>query len=390
MRIAILGKPHRGKTVLFGALKHLLPRQETMPISAAPDGGDLGDWAQNLYRMDPEEVQKYRVKGIFSPEFVTWAAKTVKNCTSRFALADIGGRISEQNVIICRKAEAAIILAASDEEVQEWSEFAQELNLKILAIIYSTLDPIEEWSRVEDSRFIGLCSQLVRETFVRSTTIESLAAWLVKTIPANQEKRQMNTMTVTQIAALIGKPEEDFEIRGPNGAQKRHGLNWKPADLTLIDLGLKPLSAFGTPWLIDGVMPQWMALSVVHAMHPCVIALADTKVPGGSVQISQRKLPTGEGAGELAWKVTETDDRILLEYSSATPIAVEKLDELLPPEVTAGKPVFLSGRTATWGTVEIGMIYAHRAPAVYVNQPGVGFVCAITHRPDHVLGAVVK
>ncbi len=392
MRIAIWGKPHRGKTVLFSALKHLLPRQETMPISAAPDGGDLGDWAQNLYRMNPEEVAHYRVKGEFSPAFVSWAARTVKNCSSRFALVDVGGRISDQNRTICREAEAVIILAANDDEVAEWEAFAQELHLRVLAVVYSTLDPIEEWSRIENDQFVGLCSCLDREKFVRSTTIEALARFLINIIPSNKEISTMtyNTMTVNQIATLIGKTEEDYTIRGPQGERQMHGLNWKPEELPAIELALKPFSSLGTPWLVDGVMPQWEALCVVHSLHPCVVALADSKIEGGSVQITQRKLPFGHGAGELSWTLTESDDFVLVEFSSATPIDYKKLSELIPPETPKGKAVRLSGRTATWGTVDIGMAYAHIVPAVYVNQPGVGFICAITHSPTHVLGTVVK
>lgn len=391
MRIVIWGKPHRGKTVLFVALKHLLPRNETMPISGAPDGGDLGDWAQNLYRLNPEEVALYRVKGSFSPEFVEWAAKTVRNCTSRFALVDVGGRISDQNRTICREADGVIILAANDDEVAEWKAFAQELNLRVLAIIYSTLDPIEEWSKVENDRFVGLCSGLDREKFIRSSTIEALAMFLINQIPSNKEKQTMsyNTMTVTQIATMIDKHEEDFEISGPNGTQKRHGLNWNPSELPAVENVLKPFSALGTPWLIDGVMPQWMVVTVVHGLHPCVVALSDSKLPDGMAQISQRKDPQGAGAGELTWKITEQDDFVLVEYSSAAPIAVEKLNELIPPEIPVGKPVRLSGRTATWATADIAMVYAHKAPAVFVNQPGVGYVCCITHRPEFVLGTVV-
>lgn len=388
MRIVFWGKPHRGKTVLFRELKKLFPREQTMPISGAPDGGDLGDWAQNLYRTNPDAVAQYRVKGTFSPEFVDWAANAVRNCTSRFGIVDIGGRITPENRQICREADAAIILAADDSEVAEWAAFAEELGLRVLAVIYSTLDPVEEWCRVDGKRFVGLCNNLDRERFISSSTIEGLAAWMLDEIPPEKKGIEMNTISVPQIAGLVGKAEEDYEIRGPQGSRTVHGLNWKPAEMPAVEAALKPFSMIGTPWLVDGVMPQWMAVCVMHALHPCVVALADTKVAGGSVQVCQRKLPSGSGAGELEWRVEELDDRVVVNYSSTDPITAEKLEELVPPETAAGKPVFLSGRTATWAVVDIAMAYAHVTPAVYVNQPGVGFVCAISHGPDHAVGTV--
>jgi len=355
---------------------------------------DQGFWIQELYRNDPELAARLRVKGKFSEEFVNWAAKSVHNCDSRFCFVDIGGRVTNENRTICRDAEAIIILSGYPEKIQEWLDFASEMKLKVLAVVHSRLTRLvpdaTEWNRVEGGVFVGQAIDLDRDIQRDSKTIAALAAFLIDVVSVNHKENLMNSMTVSQIASMFGKTQEDYEIKGRDGARQVHGLNWKPAELPDVERVLKPFSALGTPWLIDGIMPQWLALTVVHGFHPSVVSLADTKVKGGSVQICQRKTPKGEGAGELGWTVTEHDDHVLVEYSSADPISAEKLEELIPPELPAGKPVRLSGRTATWGVVDVGMAYAHVAPAVFVFQPGTGYVCSVTHRADFVLGSVIN
>lgn len=205
-------------------------------------------------------------------------------------------------------------------------------------------------------------------------------------IEVNQGDGQMaeiRTITIAELAKMIGKEEE--EIRIPN-RDPFMGLNWKPEDLPAIVTVLKPESEKGGQVLVSGVGPQWLIVAVVHALHPCQISLADPKVAAGQVAINDRLKP-GEVAGELTFTVTEVGSAVKVEYTSETPIAAENLGLLVPPTVPTGKPVVLSGRTATWAVVQIATAYQHEVPAVFGFQPGTGFVCAITHNPIYEIGA---
>ena len=197
-----------------------------------------------------------------------------------------------------------------------------------------------------------------------------------------------NTLTIAAIAAMINKSEEDYMV----GDRAVHGLNWRPEDLPAVEAALKPLSATGMTWVIDGPGPQWLIVCVTHALHPCSVTLTDTKVAGGVVPIGQRKAPVEGGSGDLNFTVEVKENGIVVRYGSANPIAAQLLPELIPPTTPPGQPVFLNGRTATWAVAEIASVYQHLTPAVYVGQPqgqGYAYVCSISHSPDHQVGSVV-
>jgi len=306
MIIFVVGDPHRGKSVMEHKLRHLLPNKETMRIAAQVDGE--GDWTQTLYRSETDLVAQLRHKGEFTPEFVNWAKRAARNCTSRFGLADLGGKISDENreIITSTKNQAGmIILAASFEEADKWVRFGQELGLRIIAVLLSSLVPQPEWHRVVTDKaweFEGLVFGLDRSnTSFDSATLRALAAHLLETIPATQKETKMNTLTSAQIASLIGKKAEEIVL--PNRAPERR-LNWKPEELPAVYQALQPFAMTGAAWLIDGRAPQFLVANMVHALHPCTVALADTKVDGGSVTIGERKDPVGQGSGPLPWNVT--------------------------------------------------------------------------------------
>ena len=392
MRIIIAGPPHSGKSIAENFLRHQLPLQQTMRVAAQPDGE--GDWTQVCYATDMELAAQLRKKGKFSSKFVDWAVQAVRNCTSRFCLVDVGGIISDENRQICREADAMIIVSSDSEKAIEWAEFAKSLNLRVLALLHSTLDSQTEWfHRVQGQIWEteGLVVGLDRETFKSSRTLRNVAEDLIKNFKEEKKmEKKMNALTIKAIAALIGKSEENYEIRG---GRKVHGLNWKTEELSAVYQALQPFAMVGSNWLIDGRAPQFLVSNIVHALHPCSVSLADTKVEQGFVTIGERKDPKGKkGSGELPFNTTENfQGGTLVEYArdQFTIIDYHELDRVVPPEVDRSRAVFLSGKTANWATVEIAMTYAHIVPAIYLYQPGVGFICVISHSPSHQLGAVI-
>jgi len=395
MRIVFGGPKHSGKSVLLWYLKKLLASKgDYMPLRCAPDGE--GDWTQELYLTNPDLTLELRQKGKFSEEFVSWAEGAVKNCTSRFGLVDVGGIPSPENRRICKHADALVIVIGDQwgPEVHEsWVQFARELGLKVLGTVHGTLDSnAQEYSRINpDGKFEGLSVGLDRKTFKGSTCVEALADFLAEKTETQKKQKKMNTITVSQIAGMIGKQPGPINLPGGKVIQ---GLDWKAEELPAVQEALKPFSALGTPWFIDGAGPQWLIACITHALHPCAVTLADTKVEGGQVAIGERKQPEGTGKGDLDFTVEEKEMGALVRYQSANPVDFRKLPELLPPVTAQGKPVFLNGKTATWGTVDIATTYQHVVPAVFVGQPqganGYVYVCAISHRPDFQVGSVVK
>ena len=153
MKIVLAGPPRSGKSCLREGLKQailgLRRNNSDIPypyvITACPDGE--GAWFQETMEKYPEvaEACKKAYKGEFTPEFVNLVAKHVRKCKQTLTMVDIGGLISKENKKICKGATHIVILAGNDSEsgecwdvrIAEWREFAEELNLTVVAEIFS-------------------------------------------------------------------------------------------------------------------------------------------------------------------------------------------------------------------------------------------------------------
>ncbi len=393
LKVIIAGPPHSGKSIAENYLRSLLPVEDTMRIAAQPDGE--GDWTQNLYGQNPELAQSLRVKGAFNDENVQKWQGQIRNTDSRFALIDVGGVVSPANETLCNEANAMIIVSSDDEKIQDWVNLANKTGLHILSVLHSTLEPQSEWyvkTPGKQWETEGLVVGLDRGKFAESSTLKHLASYMFERMPEKVEKEnaQYEKIGIEDIAQMIGKKEEDIILPG---REPMKGLNWKPQELKDVYMKLQELAERGGNFVIDGRAPQYLVVDIVHAMHPNRVALADSKVEGGSVGISGLNTPTGEGSGPLPFQKTEDfNGGVLVEYAKKDFIIVDnkKLNEVVPPAVASGKPVFLSGKTSNWAVAEIAMSYAHIVPAVYLYQPGTGFICVITHSVSHELGSIVK
>ena len=114
-------------------------------ITACPDGE--GAWFQETMEKYPEIAKacKEAYKGKFTPEFVKLITEHVRNCEQPLTLVDIGGRIDDYNREICKSATHIVIIAGNDPEtgkswnarMEPWRKFAKELNLTVVAEIFS-------------------------------------------------------------------------------------------------------------------------------------------------------------------------------------------------------------------------------------------------------------
>jgi len=392
-KIIIAGPPHSGKSIGERFIRGVLPPQETMRIASQPDGE--GDWTHSIYGEDEELVGQLRKKGDFSRENVDHWKSQIKNSDSRFSLVDVGGVVSPENKEICEQANAMIIISSDLEKTQEWLDLANDTGLNVLSVLHSTLDEsVEEtFKKVEskDWETEGVVVGLDRGKFQDSETLRHLATYLLERVSSQERKeihKNYETLKIDSIAEMISKEPEEIVLPG---REPVIGLNWKPEELLAVYDALQGLSERGGKYVIDGRAPQFLIINTLHALHPSEVAVADSKVEGGMVGISGQNYPQGEGSGPLPWTVTEDFlDGTLVEYAKNhfTIIDNEKLGEVIPPETEQGKPVYLSGKTANWASAEIGLSYAHVVPAVYLYQPGTGFICVITHSVEHELGSV--
>lgn len=151
MKIILAGPPRSGKSCLREGLKQAilsLVRElgiDIYPyvITGCPDGE--GSWFQSTVNLSPEAAAqaKAEYKSKFTPAFVQRICMAVAACTEPLTLVDIGGIPSEENRAICADATHAVLLAGNwgeepwNQRLEVWREFCADLNLVIVAEIFS-------------------------------------------------------------------------------------------------------------------------------------------------------------------------------------------------------------------------------------------------------------
>ena len=153
IKVILAGPPHSGKSCLREGLKQAIlgfkRESSNVPypyvITACPDGE--GAWFQETMEKYPEVAKtcKAAYKGTFTPEFVKLVADHVHHCEQPLTLVDIGGLINDYSYEICGAATHIVILAGNnsesgeswDDRMEEWRTFAKELNLTVVAEIFS-------------------------------------------------------------------------------------------------------------------------------------------------------------------------------------------------------------------------------------------------------------
>lgn len=194
-KIVLAGPPRSGKSCMREGLKQAIRAIPEAPypyvITACPDGE--GAWFQETVNQDEDLAARLKAdyKAKFTPEFVRRVAESVSNCTLELTLVDIGGIPSEENRVICKDATHIVLLAGNDpkhgtpwqDRLPEWWEFAEELNLAVVAEIFSDYHSTEDKVKgIDDGILRGNVHYLERgENVSERSMIRTLAEYLVQT-----------------------------------------------------------------------------------------------------------------------------------------------------------------------------------------------------------------
>ncbi|MBD2364642.1 CRISPR-associated protein Csx3 [Anabaena minutissima FACHB-250] len=141
LKVVLCGFANTGKTCFREGLKQALLQIPDAPesyfISGCPDGD--GSWYSETARRDPDLAAelKAQYKAGFSPEFAKLKAREVRGINTPIFVFDIGGRISDENRLIMKEATHAVILVKDEAEIEPWEKFCAELNLQVMAIVFT-------------------------------------------------------------------------------------------------------------------------------------------------------------------------------------------------------------------------------------------------------------
>ena len=183
IKVVLCGAPNTGKTVLRDSLKKAIRQKLNKPddffyvISGCPDG-DYNWMSETDLELAKKLKQEYKAK--FTPEFAVQKAQEIKSIKNPLLLFDIGGKITLENELITSFATHAIILAKNEREIEQWQEFCQSLNLKIVAIVSSDYEAKEDKIETTSPIFKGSVHYLERgENTISRPTVQALAQYII-------------------------------------------------------------------------------------------------------------------------------------------------------------------------------------------------------------------
>ena len=187
-KVVLCGSPNTGKTVLREGLKNALLNlsnsdSDTYVISGCPDGD--GSWFSETASKDEDLAKnlKEAYKASFTPEYAVKISKAVAAINNPLLVFDVGGKITDENWVIMSQATHAVILAKTEAEVAQWQKFCDDLNLPVVAVIYSDLNAREDTVVYENELLTGTVHYLQRGEDVASRPmIEELARLLMSLV----------------------------------------------------------------------------------------------------------------------------------------------------------------------------------------------------------------
>jgi CRISPR-associated protein Csx3 len=150
MKVVLCGPPQSGKSCFKAGLIQAIKRMPLAPypyqIMACPDGE--GSWFHSTAQVNPELAARERQKGCFSEAEVIKFEAWVRDVKERLTIVDVGGKISPENRRIMRHATHAVVLSRDVNAFAPWQDFCQELELQVIAQIYSDYtarEDVIEW-----------------------------------------------------------------------------------------------------------------------------------------------------------------------------------------------------------------------------------------------------
>ena len=188
-KVVLCGPPNTGKTVLREGLKNALLElsrfdSDTYVISGCPDGD--GSWFSETASKDEKLAGNLReaYKASFTNEYAVRISMAIAAVNNPLFVFDVGGKITDENWVIMSQATHAVILAKTEAEIKEWQDFCDNLNLTVVAVIYSELDAKEDNVVYRDRLLTGTVHHLQRGEAVASRPmIQELAKLLISLSP---------------------------------------------------------------------------------------------------------------------------------------------------------------------------------------------------------------
>ena len=388
VKVVVMGPPHSGKSVFIESLmNHFDADLNATMLSGCPDGEGL--WLQKHY--DNPEVAALRRKGGFTPEFVEFAAESVRNFENPLALVDIGGRVSDENREIAAGATHAIILAGALDKVSEWQSFADELGIPVVAKLHSHYTGDHDTVLKTDETVVASTHFLERGAGDKERpSIGHVAELLTRLTNENhaywqqvaEQKLQADEVELVprEIAKGLGRVEKSKTL--PNGAEVKT-IEFEPEDAKALYEVMAGVVE-GKTVKIDGFVKGWEFTAMTFAaLHNGAQEVMQNS-PNGYVAVQPLEIGAPVTNGIRFETHVRPDGAAFVDVLLDGPIDPNVMERLVVPEIDSDS-VIISGKIPHWLRASVGVTYASVCGEVAVFTPGEGNT-VVWSRDDERIG----
>jgi len=369
--IAVGGPPHSGKSVLTYSLTQLLreQRMDHYVLRACPDGE--GDWSNEA---TPATVQAIRRKGKFTATFIEHVCAALQRRHLPL-LVDVGGQPTEADEAVFRQCTHLIILSSTPEGLNKWRNFAERLNLPVIAELDSVLRG-EEALYDTYPLLRGRLRGLERGTRLQGTVMAHLAG-VVRSLFALKpgELRQLHLdMAPVELAVDLDRVGATLKLM--------QGGQWQPAEIPAV-LDYLPAQ---TPIALYGRGTNWLYAAVALHTWPAEFHQFDARLGWIKPTLLQA---AATGSALLRWTQTITEQTVRLQVNIPDIyLDYEKIQGSAAPTLLFDRGLILDGKLPYWLLTGLAQTYRY-VPWLAVYQPQVGDVVVMSRQPEIQVGSVL-
>ena len=300
--------------------------------------------------------------------------------------------MSKENEQVFQHCDSFVVLSSDEQKKQEWLEFGQNIGLKCVGCLDSSLEGQEQiYSRTPffQGKIVGLERGEILED---STVIKAIVSDIV-------QKSKYGEKTGEQTQNIAGMMIDDTELGFELGYGKEiftedgtpiKKVKWPENALPKIYQAVREKVNSDQPVKINGIRANFVLCGICKAAKQNGakdISAYDIRTKS---YIPIRNLPQKKGLKQtegLSYNILENKENVFMDIDiTKEQYSLEDYKQCVLPQIKEKKNLYLSGRMPVWLLASISSSYDSNR--IFTFQPGKGFTC-ISSIDEKDLGTIV-